>query len=295
MLLMAASVCSEAQQQMPLYPKGKIPNSKPAEDKEEHTANGTVDSLTAQVSVPTLAVFLPPKGTETGTAVIICPGGGYGVLLTTREGSDAAKAFNKLGITAFVLKYRLPSDRIMVDKSLGPLQDVQQAVKLVRQNAVQWRVKPDKIGVMGYSAGGHLASLSGTHFDDPKIDNKEGTSLRPDFMLLVNPVISFSDRIGHRGSRHNYLGVSPSQEQVNYFSSELQVTKNTPPTFLVHTDGDPVVPVANSLEFYQALKASGIPAELHIYARGEHGFLTAPSFEEWFGRCIYWMRSMSIL
>lgn len=278
----------QAQQQLPLYP-GKIPNAKIAENLERSSANGTVDSLTFEVSVPALTAFFPEKGSANGTAVIICPGGGYGVLLTKREGSDAARAFSKLGITAFVLKYRLPNDRTMTDKSLGPLQDVQQAIKVVRQNAVKWGIKSDKIGVMGYSAGGHLASLSGTHFQDIKISNEEATSLRPDFLVLVNPVISFGDGIGHKGSRDNYLGASPSKEQVDYFSSELQVSKETPPSFLVHTDGDPVVPVANSLGFYQALKSKGVPAELHIYAKGEHGFLTGPAFEEWFGRCIYWI------
>jgi acetyl esterase/lipase len=288
--------CAAAQEQLPLYPEGKIPNSKPTRDTEEHRPDGLVDSLAFNVSVPTLTAFIPKNvAAGGGTAVIICPGGGYHVLLTKREGSDAARAFNKLGITAFVLKYRLPSDRTMVDKSIGPLQDVQQAIKMVRENAKKWNIQPDKIGIMGYSAGGHLASLAGTHFSNPKIENKDNISLRPDFMLLINPVISFTDRIGHRGSRDNYLGSAPSQEKISYFSSELQVSKETPPAFLIHSDADQVVPVANSLEFYQALKSKGVPAGLHIYAKGEHGFLTAPSFDEWFGRCIYWMRSMSII
>jgi acetyl esterase/lipase len=289
LLVLALSfVSGRAQQQLPLYP-ATVPNSKNVTNLEKSSSNGTVDSLTFDVSIPGLSAFFPDRGKSIGTAVIICPGGGYGVLLTKREGSDAARAFNKLGIAAFVLKYRLPSDRTMTDKCLGPLQDVQQAVKVVRENAVRWGIKPYKIGVMGYSAGGHLASLSGTHFKDAQIPNPERTSLRPDFLLLVNPVISFGDRIGHKGSRDNYLGPSPSKEQIDYFSSELQVSRETPPAFLVHTDGDPVVPVANTLEFYQALKSKGVPAELHIYAKGEHGFLTGPAFEEWFGRCIYWI------
>jgi acetyl esterase/lipase len=283
-----------AQQQFPLYPEGKIPNSRGAKDAEERKADALVDTLTFNVSVPTLTVFTPQHAAN-GTAVIICPGGGYHVLLTKREGSDAARAFNKLGIIAFVLKYRLPNDKTMEDKTIGPLQDVQQAIKMVREQAKKWGLNPGKIGIMGYSAGGHLTSLAGTHFGDPKIENKDNTSLRPDFMLLINPVISFTDRIGHRGSRDNYLGTRPSQEKISYFSSELQVNKETPPTFLVHSDADQVVPVANSLEFYHALKSKGVPAGLHIYTKGEHGFLTAPSFDEWFGRCIYWMRSMSLI
>jgi acetyl esterase/lipase len=296
LFLLFFTVNAAAQQIFPLYPEGKIPNSKTVKDTEEHKADVLVDSLAFNVSVPTLTAFIPKSVVAGGnTAVIICPGGGYHVLLTKREGSDAARAFNRLGIAAIVLKYRLPNDRTMIDKSIGPLQDVQQAIKTVRENARKWGINPDKIGIMGYSAGGHLASLGGTHFNDPKIDDKENTSLRPDFMLLINPVISFTDRIGHRGSRDNYLGVVPSQDKVSYFSSELQVSKETPPAFLVHSDADQVVPVANSLEFYQALKSKGVPAGLHIYAKGEHGFLTAPSFDEWFGRCVYWMKSMSFL
>lgn len=294
-LLLLFTVDAAAQQQFPLYLKSEIPNSRAVKDNEEHRPDSLVDSLTFNVSIPSLTAFIPQKAAAGGTAVIICPGGGYHVLLTKREGSDAARAFNRLGITAFVLKYRLPNDRTMENKSIGPLQDVQQAIKMVRENAKKWGLNPDKIGVMGYSAGGHLASLAGTHFKDPKIENRANTSLRPDFMLLINPVISFTDSIGHRGSRDNYLGPAPSQEKISYFSSELQVSRETPPTFLIHSDADQVVPVANSLEFYRALKARGVAAGLHIYAKGEHGFLTEPSFDEWFGRCIYWMRSMSFL
>ncbi|HKG06101.1 MAG TPA: alpha/beta hydrolase [Pedobacter sp.] len=285
---------SFAQQQIPLYPD-KIPNAKAVPNMERQEANGQVDSLVFDVSVPNLTVFLPAAGKSNGTAVIICPGGGYHVLLSKREGSDAARAFNQHGVTAFVLKYRLPSDRTMLDKSIGPLQDVQQAVKLVRQYANKWSIKTDRIGIMGYSAGGHLASLSGTHFSDLKISNKENVSIRPDYMLLINPVISFTDSIGHRGSRDNYLGANPDPDQIRYFSGELQVSKETPPAFLVHADPDQVVPVANTIEFYKALKTKGVSAEMHIYAKGEHGFLSAPSFDEWFGRCLYWMKSMSFI
>lgn len=294
--LLFFTMSTTAQQIIPLYREGKIPNSRLVKDTEEHKADVLVDSLAFNVSVPSLTAFIPKNPVAGGnTAVIICPGGGYHVLLTKREGSDAARAFNRLGVAAFVLKYRLPNDRTMIDKSAGPLQDVQQAVKMVREHAKNWGIDPEKVGVMGYSAGGHLASLAGTHFNYPRIDNQEKTSLRPDFMLLINPVISFTERIGHKGSRDNYLGALPSQDKINYFSSELQVNKDTPPAFLVHSDADQVVPVANSLDFYQALKLNGVPAGLHIYAKGEHGFLTSPSFDEWFGRCVYWMSSMSFL
>ena len=284
----------KAQQVISLYPD-KVPNSRPVTNKEERVANPDVDSLTSNVSVPTISVYLPPKSLANGTAVIICPGGGYHVLLTKREGSDAAKAFAKMGVTAFVLKYRLPSDQTMIDKSIGPLQDAQQAIKIVRQRAKEWGVDPKKIGILGFSAGGHLAATAGTHFNRPVIENLQEVSVRPDFMLLINPVISFTNEIGHIGSRNNLLGSAPTQEKIKLFSNELQVTPQTPPTILIHSDADQVVPVSNSVEFYKALKQNKVSGELHIYAKGEHGFLTAPSFDEWFGRCIFWMKSMSLI
>jgi acetyl esterase/lipase len=242
-----------------------------------------------------LSIFLPVKNQSAGTAVIICPGGGYGGLLTKREGSDVARAFTKLGVTAFVLKYRLPDDGIMEDKSIGPLQDALQALKTVRLNAVKWNIDPQKIGIMGFSAGGHLASSAGTHYDARIIENSENTLLRPDFMVLVNPVISFSDEIGHIGSRNNLLGKSASAEKINFFSNELHVNQSSPQTFLVHTADDTVVSPENSFRFYHALRKNRVNAELHIYSEGEHGFLKKPAFEEWFGRTVNWMRDRSLI
>ncbi len=286
--------CCFAQQEIPLY-QAKIPNAIEASNLEEKKANDLVDTLTFNVSVPTLSVFLACGGKANVSAVIICPGGGYHVLLTKREGSDIAKAFNKLGISAFVLKYRLPDDRTMKDKSIGPLQDAQQAIKLVRQKAKEWNINPEKIGIMGFSAGGHLASTAGTHFRHPVIEDAEGISLRPDFMLLINPVISFTDSIGHIGSRSNLLGNSPKENQIKFLSNEFHVDPSTPPTILIHSGSDTVVPVANSIVLYQALLRNRIPGEIHIYSKGEHGFLTAPSFDEWFGRCVYWMKELAII
>ena len=285
---------SNAQQVIPLY-SGKIPNSKISINEEQITANALVDTVTRNVSIPTLTIFLPLKNLSKGSAVIICPGGGYGGLLTKREGSDVARAFAKLGVTAFVLKYRLPDDRIMEDKSIGPLQDALQALKMVRQNAGKWSIDTSKIGIMGFSAGGHLASSAGTHFDARIIENSENIDLRPNFMVLVNPVVSFSNEIGHIGSRNNLLGKSPSPEKIAFFSNELHVNQSSPQTFLVHTADDTVVSPENSFRFYHALRKNKVNAELHIYSEGEHGFLKKPVFEEWFGRAVNWMKDRSFI
>ncbi|MCF0062004.1 alpha/beta hydrolase [Dyadobacter chenwenxiniae] len=282
---------SIAQTHINLYP-GTVPNSISGPDQEVHAANTLVDSLTSKVSIPGLTIFLPAKEKATGTAVIICPGGGYGTLLTKREGSDVARAFNKLGIAAFVVKYRLPDPKIMKDQSIGPIQDAQQAIKIVRERATEFGIDPTKIGIMGFSAGGHLASTAGTHFETRYIDEGGKTSLRPDFMILINPVVSFNDTTGHIGSRDNLLGKNAGAEKIRLFSNELQVTKATPPTFLVHSGADVVVPAANSIEFYKALNNNGVPGALHIYSKGEHGFLTYPTFEEWFGRVMEWMNTL---
>ncbi|MDQ6480961.1 alpha/beta hydrolase [Dyadobacter sp. LHD-138] len=282
---MSVSLSCFAQKEMPLYP-GKIPNSTSAANEET-----TVKGVVRNVSKPTLSVFLPEAGTANGASVIICPGGGYGVLVIEREGFEVARAFNKMGITAFVLKYRLPSDKTLEDKSIGPLQDAQQAIKTVRERAREWKLDVSKIGIMGFSAGGHLASTAGTHFSDPLIENKSGTSLRPDFMILIYPVISFLDAQGHKGSRANLIGQSPTEEKIKYFSSELQVQQSTPPTFLTHAGDDTVVPVPNSLMFYEALNKNKIPADLHLYSKGEHGYLKTPTFDVWFGQCLNWMKT----
>jgi acetyl esterase/lipase len=287
-VLLNLATLINAQQEIPLY--AEVPNSREAPNQEEIVLNPEVDTLIYKVSVPSLTIYLPSKG-SVGSAVIICPGGGYHVLLINREGRKIARAFNKYGVAAFVLKYRLPDDRVMIDKSIGPLQDAQRAIQIIRQRAGEWHIDPQKIGIMGFSAGGHLAATAGTHFEHSLIDNKMGTSLRPDFMILIYPVISFTDSIGHIGSRENLLGKSPTLEQIQFFSNEKQVSKSTPPAFITHGGDDSVVPIANSLSFYNQLRKNSIPAELHVYSSGEHGYLKQPPFEEWFGRCCYWMKS----
>ena len=282
--LVTATYSGWAQRVIPLY-AGAVPNSRSVPNEERSDANQNAFN----VSTPTLTIYTPPNAN--GTAVIICPGGGYGTLVIKREGYEVAEAFNKMGVTAFVLKYRLPSDKTMIDKSIGPLQDAQQAIKVIRQRASEWHVDPTKIGIMGFSAGGHLAATAGTHSNQVVIENKEAVNLRPDFMVLVYPVISLNDSLGHGGTRKNLLGTSPSPEQIKLYSNELQVTKQTPPTFLLHAGDDKLVPVENSLIFYKSLHQHGVPAGMHIYPKGDHGFLVTPTRDEWMELCKRWMKS----
>ncbi|HEY0772176.1 MAG TPA: alpha/beta hydrolase, partial [Sphingobacteriaceae bacterium] len=247
-ILLCTCGVAVAQHTIPLYGTKSIPNALTAANEEKISADSIAVST---VSNPTLTVYLPEKDKATGMAVIICPGGGYGKLMIKREGHNIAREFNKMGGAAFVLKYRLPADRTMKDKSIGPLQDALQAIKTVRMNAKKWNISSDKIGIMGFSAGGHLASTAGTHYNEKVIDNNEQISLRPDFMILVYPVISFMDSLAHLGSRKNLLGPYASIEQINRFSNELHITNETPPVFLVHASDDTVVSVNNSVRFYQ--------------------------------------------
>lgn len=277
---------SLAQQTIPLYP-GDIPNAQPVPDGEVVSASQNVVNVSRQ----TLRIYLPPKEKANGTAVIVCPGGGYGTLVMKREGYDVAEALNRLGIAAFVLKYRLPSDKTNKDKSIAPLQDSQQAIQVVRQRAAEWNINPERIGIMGFSAGGHLAATAGTHFAKAYIDNPAGLNLRPDFMVLVYPVVSFLDSLGHTGSRDRLLGPTATTDQLKLFSNDLQVTPQTPPAIMLHSGDDKVVPVGNSLVFYEALLRNGVPATLHIYPKGNHGFSLAPAKEDWFEQCKTWLAS----
>ncbi len=274
LVLLLASVSmtkSIAQQIIPLYKK--VPDSKPIPASREKSEMGKDGILrVSKVSNPTLLAFFPPKEKANGTAVIICPGGGYGILAYSHEGTDVAQVLNEWGVTAFVLKYRLPDDSIMMNKEIGPLQDAQRAIQIVRMDAKKWGLDKNKIGIMGFSAGGHLASTAGTHFNHPVIDNKKKVSLRPDFMVLLYPVISFTDSLAHIGSRTNLIGKNPSQEKINYYSNEMQVTKETPPAFLVHAKDDGAVKVQNSISFYDALQKNGVQAEIHLFEKGGHGF-----------------------
>ena len=288
LFLVSFSLRLAAQETIQLY-KDDIPNSVSSANKEVQIIKDGVLSGYRNISIPTLCVYLPDSKSQKTSAVIICPGGGYQGESYKREGTGIAKEFSKRGITAFVLKYLLPSDSIMKDKSVVPLQDAQQAIKIVRQHAAVWNLNGDKIGIMGFSAGGHLASTAGTHFERSYISNDEKISLRPDFMILIYPVISMNPGITHWGSRQKLLGNNPTDDQIDFFSNELHVTENTPPTWLTHAGDDTVVPVENSIRFYQELIRNKIPTEMHLYPKGNHGFVLKLPTEEWMAPLFDWM------
>jgi acetyl esterase/lipase len=292
-LLLPTAITMKAQliTTIPLY-NNEVPNSIAGANKEHSTFEGNITRI-ANVSSPTLTMYKPAHAN--GRAVIICPGGGYAILAFDHEGTRIATELNKWGVTAFVLKYRLPDDAIMFDKSIGPLQDAQQAIRLVRANAKQWGVYQNKIGIMGFSAGGHLAATAATHFNF-KADgaNTDTTSLRPDFAILIYAVISFDSTIAHIGSANNLIGANAAAEKKIFFSNEQQVTTNTPPSFLVHAGNDDAVPVANSIRYYEACIKNNVPAEMHLYPKGGHGFSmhNTTTDDKWMERLKSWMNRL---
>jgi acetyl esterase/lipase len=254
-----------------------------------------------QKDTPALMVYVPAVEKATGAAVVICPGGGYDHHAMDHEGRQVAEWFCQQGIAAFILRYRLPGDGY---RHPIPLMDTQRAIRLVRFNAEKWHSKSDKIGIIGFSAGGHLASTAGTHFDKPVStegytpDAIDAVSARPDFMILIYPVISMQEEMTHDGSKKNLLGPHPPQELVELLSNEKQVTPRTPPTFLVHASDDDGVPVENSIRFYEALRKARVPAEMHIYLKGGHGFGMRPSAgpaAQWPDECLKWMQQLGLL
>jgi len=247
------------------------------------------------VSEAEIYVYLPKIGVNTGAAVVICPGGGYGMEAMDHEGYDMAEWLVKQGVAGIVLKYRLPNGHDQI-----PLEDAQRTMRLVRQKAAEWGINPAKIGIAGSSAGGHLASTAGTKFDSGKPESSDPIdkySCRPDFMLLLYPVITFDEQFGHMGSRTNLIGPGNKWELVEKYSNELHVTAQTPPTFLILADDDGAVPPRNSIEFYMALKKFNIPAEMHIFRDGGHGFgmnkINKP-VDQWPNLFAQWMKAQGI-
>ena len=249
---------------------------------------------------PTLTIYLPEKEKATGAVVVIFPGGGYGHLAMDHEGHQIAEWLNSIGVAGFILKYRHSNSGAGYGHP-APIQDAQRAIRTVRSRAKQWGVDPGRIGIIGFSAGGHLASSAGTHFKNrygEPADEIDRCSCRPDFMILMYPVISFTEWYTHKGSRKNLLGDNPDGSLVENFSNEKQVTSDTPPTFLVHANDDKGVPPENSIAFYLALRKAKVPAEMHIYEKGGHGFgpgLGKGACSSWMIRCADWMKGRGLL
>lgn len=294
MLFAVVPQVAVSQEIMKLWPDGAIPNAiagTPITEQSETDANGIL--RISNVSVPTLTAYLPAKDKMTGAAVMICPGGGYGILAASHEGSDVAHWFNEMGVAAFVLKYRLPNPAIMTNQQEVPLMDAMQGMKLIRQNAAHYRIDPDKVGVMGFSAGGHLASTLATHYHRGA---QASETAKPNFAILLYPVVTFGEK-AHTGSRDKLLGkLNTSPELIAYYSNELQVTNQTPPTFLVHSEDDKGVPVENSINYYLACLKNGVPAEMHLYPTGGHGYglRTAKfgSLNTWPDACKAWLMTL---
>ncbi|MDB5270720.1 MAG: alpha/beta hydrolase [Hymenobacter sp.] len=285
---------AQAQEFLPLWPKKKMPNSKGLnlEDKIEN-------ERIVQVGTPGMYAFFTSKEENKGCAVLICPPGGYQKLTYLVGGTQLAKWFNTMGVTAFVLNYRLPNSPDLKDRSIGPEQDAQRAMRLIRAHAAQWKLDHRRIGIMGASAGGHLASTLGTHPEDVSAvgDSLDYLAFAPDFMVLVSPVISLG-QYAHAGSRDNLLGKNPAPELVTKFSNELHVTAAMPPTFLVHAANDPTVNQRNSLLFYQALVEHNVPGSLHIFPQGGHAIAlrnNPGSTGQWTTLCEAWLLEMGFL
>lgn len=245
---------SSAQEEIKLY------KNKPSESNGI-TATETMlqGDFVINISTPRIFFYPAPKEKNTGTAVLICPGGGYAGVSAIKEGEEISKWFNELGVSAFVLYYRMPNGHTEI-----PLKDAQTALEIINKRAKKWNIEKGKIGIMGFSAGGHLASTVGTHFKSKK--------QRPDFMILIYPVVTMKNELTHVGSRENLLGKNPTDKLISLYSNELQVTKLTPPTFVIHAFDDKVVPIENSKQLLKALQDNNVPAELHTFDIGGHGF-----------------------
>ena len=293
-LLLSSSLM--AQDFTPLYLNG-IPNDKGITNKQFSERGADGKERISKVTIPTYRFFPAPAASKPSSCVVICPGGGYRILASSHEGYDIAAKFNEIGVSALVLYYRLPADSAQVEKKYAPLQDAQAALALVRQNSVKWNLDPSRVGIMGFSAGGHLAATASTHFMKDYTGILPGANLRPDFSILMYPVITVRS-FGHSGSSQNLLGKNPTEEDLHLFSNEEQVTPQTPKAFLVHAADDKAVPLKNSLLYAEKLSANEVPVDLHVYAKGGHGFglnNKTTSGDLWFDRLITWMKANQLL
>lgn len=291
-------ISSPAQTIIPLYEKNKVPNSKTAtiladtfSFKSGYSGKDT-QIVIPRTIMPTLTIFPASSRNATDISVIICSGGSYQGVADEVEGFPAAKQFAAQGITSFVLHYRVPKSDLMIDKEIGPMQDVQTALIYVRERAAKYHINIHHVGIMGFSAGGHLVSTAGTHFSRAYIPNPRKINLRPDFLVLVYPVVSFADSLTHLLSRSNLIGPEITAEKIKEYSNELHVTAQTPPTFLVHAIDDYGVLVQNSLYFFAALEQCRVPANLFLYAHGGHGFgvHNRTAITQWVTPAIDWIK-----
>ena len=280
-------------QYQPLYKV--IPNQiKVANEEKEEQFEGI--TIVSKVTEPAFQYFRVKEDNIKRPCVIIYPGGGYTILASGHEGIDVAKFFNSIGVNAMVVKYRIPNDKAQNDKSIAPLQDAQQAILLAKTNANNWGIDDKKIGILGFSAGGHLAASLSSHYADVKIDNPSKVSLRPDFQILIYPVITMKD-FGHAGSKENLIGKDPTPEQIQYYSNELNVNEQTPPAFIVHAINDDAVPVQNAHVYDSALKANKVSSTLYLYEKGGHGFgMKNPTAkEQWTTPLTAWLQKRKII
>jgi len=287
---------AQTPENMKLWPD-KAPYSNGNTSPEKVTSSGSITNICEAQ----LIIYHPEQGKANGSVVIICPGGGYSGEAIVKEGHNVAKWFNSFGVTGIILKYRLPVAAGITEKDKAPLSDAQRAIRYVRSKAAEWGLKSNQIGIMGFSAGGNLAVNAGTHYDDGNAqssDPVEQLSCRPDFMLLIYPVVTMEANLTNKGTCQNLLGNNPDPEKVRFYSGEQNVTATTPPTFLVHASDDGTVKVENSINMYLAIQKRGIPVEMHIFEKGGHGFGldkctgTALSWPE---RCKSWMEQRKLL
>lgn len=283
--LLLFALSSKAQQHIPLY-KNSIPNATPCLLQEERLPSGRI----IHVTTPELIAYFPQNSDSLNTAIIICPGGGYQRLAIEHEGYDVAKALNEMGVVAFVLKYRLPNDTCMTNKNIVPLQDVEKAMYLVKSNAKKYNINASNVGIMGFSAGGHLAAMLSTHYDFAAIATAKDSLLKPAFSVLIYPVITMNDSLCHSGSKQRLIGASASKTDVAFYSCEENINVKTPSTFLALASDDKVVNPENSILYYKALRKNNIATEIHIYQNGGHGFgMNLPNKESWMPLLQKWL------